>query len=212
MMPRGRLYGRGALKRALDLVLTVPAVLVLAPFLVLIAVAVFLGSGWPVLFRHERVGRDGRSFLLMKFRSMRSAGAQGLPITGGGDARVTSVGRFLRRTKIDELPQLFNILVGDMSVVGPRPEVPRYVVLYDTVQREVLVVRPGLTDPASLEYRNEEDLLGAVPAGAREEFYIREIMPRKLALNLEYVRSASLMGDMALIARTIFVVIGVARP
>jgi len=212
MMARGRLYGHGLLKRTLDLVLTVPALVILLPLLVLIAVAVILGSGWPVLFRHERVGQDGRSFMLMKFRSMRKAGEHGLPITGGGDTRVTAVGRFLRRTKLDELPQLFNILMGEMSIVGPRPEVPRYVALYDNTQREVLAFRPGLTDPASIAYRDEEGLLGAVPVGAREEFYIREIMPRKLVLNLEYIRGASLMGDMALIVRTFLVVIGVARP
>lgn len=213
MTARGRRYGRGALKRMLDVLLAAPALLILSPLLALIAVAVLLGSGRPVLFRHQRIGLDGRRFLLLKFRSMRSAAAPGLPITGGGDPRVTPVGRLLRRTKLDELPQLINILVGDMSVVGPRPEVPRYVAIYDDAQREVLTFRPGLTDPASLAFRNEEELLGAVPAGAREEYYLREIMPRKLALNLEYIRSASLAGDIALIWRTIVVVIlGAARP
>jgi len=211
MRARGRGYGRGSGKRALDLLLALPALFVLSPLMALLALAVLLGSGPPTLFRHERVGRDGRTFRLLKFRSMRAGGPPGPPITAGDDPRITPVGRFLRRTKLDELPQLFNILAGDMSVVGPRPEVPHYVVRYDATQREVLAVRPGLTDPAALAYRHEEDLLGAVPPPGREEFYLREIMPRKLALSLEYVRTAGPAADLALILRTIVTVLAGRR-
>jgi lipopolysaccharide/colanic/teichoic acid biosynthesis glycosyltransferase len=208
MMARGVRYGRGPVKRALDLMLSIPALLVLSPLMLMLAAAILLSMGRPVLFRHERVGRDGRPFLVRKFRSMRNDGGSGPAITGAGDPRVTTLGRFLRRTKLDELPQLLNVVAGGMSIVGPRPEVGRYVALYDGEQRQVLAVRPGLTDPASLAYRHEERLLGSVEEGARERFYIQEVMPRKLALSLEYVRNASLPCDLSLILRTIVAVAG----
>jgi lipopolysaccharide/colanic/teichoic acid biosynthesis glycosyltransferase len=137
---------------------------------------------------------------------------EGIPITGRGDPRITPLGRFLRATKLDELPQLLNIVSGRMSIVGPRPEVPRYVAGYTPAQRRVLEVRPGLTDPATLAFRNEEDLLGAVPAGERESLYVRQILPRKLALNLEYIEQASLSHDLSLIMRTFAAVILKASP
>jgi lipopolysaccharide/colanic/teichoic acid biosynthesis glycosyltransferase len=126
-----------------------------------------------------------------------------LPITGRGDGRITPFGRFLRATKLDELPQLFNIVLGQMSLVGPRPEVLVYVAGYSPTQRRVLEVRPGLTDPASLEFRDEERLLGPVPPAEREAFYLKAILQRKLALNLAYIDGASLLGDLRLMVRTV---------
>jgi lipopolysaccharide/colanic/teichoic acid biosynthesis glycosyltransferase len=212
MTARGVRYGRGPAKRAFDLVLSIPALIVLSPLLVALGAAIRASMGPPVLFRHERVGRDGRSFLLNKFRSMRNDAGPGLSITGCGDPRVTPLGRFLRRTKLDELPQLLNVAAGQMSIVGPRPEVGRYVALYDADQRQVLAVRPGLTDPASLAYRHEETLLGRVAEADRERYYVQEVMPRKLALSLEYVREAGLLRDASLVWRTLLAVAGWSRP
>jgi len=206
MMVRGLPYCRGAVKRALDLVLTLPAILLLSPLFVALALGVLVTMGTPVLFIQERAGLEGRAFRLLKFRSMRPANGKVLPITGRGDARVTPFGRFLRATKLDELPQLFNIVTGRMSVVGPRPEVMIYVAGYSPAQRHVLEVRPGLTDPASLEFRDEESLLGAVPPDEREAFYVGTILPRKLVINLSYIEDASLTGDLGLIARTLVAV------
>lgn len=198
---RGRAYGRGALKRAVDLLASSAALLLLAPLLLVLALLVALSSPGGVLFRQERVGLDGRPFRILKFRTMRPG--QGLPITGAGDRRITPVGRFLRRAKLDELPQLVNVWRGEMSIVGPRPEVPVYVAGYGPEQRRVLEVRPGLTDPASLAYRDEERLLGRVPPDDRERYYVAEILPRKLRLNLDYVERASLAWDCELVARTL---------
>lgn len=206
MMARGVHYGRGPAKRAFDLLLSIPALVALSPIMLVLGLAILATMGRPILFRHERVGRNGRPFLLSKFRSMRNDAGPGLPITGGGDSRVTTLGRFLRRTKLDELPQLFNVLAGEMSIVGPRPEVGRYVALYDAEQRQVLAVRPGLTDPASLAYRHEERLLGAVAQPDRERFYVEKVMPKKLTLSVGYVQEAGLALDAALVWRTLLAV------
>jgi lipopolysaccharide/colanic/teichoic acid biosynthesis glycosyltransferase len=173
-----------------------------------VAIAVRLGSAGPVLYTQERVGKDGKSFDLYKFRSMRSgADRDGALVTGGGDPRVTRVGRLLRATKLDELPQLWNVLRGDMSLVGPRPEVPRYVAHYTPDQRRVLAVRPGITDPATLAFRDEEVLLAGVPPAEREAHYVREVMPAKLALNLEYLERCGFWSDLGVIARTVGAVV-----
>jgi lipopolysaccharide/colanic/teichoic acid biosynthesis glycosyltransferase len=197
---RGRAYARGGVKRAVDLCAASLALVVLAPVLLVLAALVACTSRGPILFRQERVGLDGRPFRILKFRTMRPG--PGLPVTGAGDRRVTTVGRFLRRAKLDELPQLFNVVRGDMSIVGPRPEVPIYVADYGPQERRVLEVRPGLTDPATLAYRDEERLLGAIPPDERERYYVTEILPRKLRLNLAYVEGASLSEDLLLVART----------
>jgi lipopolysaccharide/colanic/teichoic acid biosynthesis glycosyltransferase len=176
----------------------------LSPVFLALAAAIRLGSGSPVLYAQERVGRGGKPFLLYKFRSMREgADRAGALVTGAGDPRVTPLGRLLRRTKLDELPQLWNVLRGDMSLVGPRPEVARYVVHYAPEQRRVLAVRPGLTDPATLRYRDEEALLARIPAPEREAFYLREVMPRKLALNLEYLARSGFWSDLGVLLRTV---------
>ncbi len=189
------------LKRLFDITASALGLLILAPLLALIALAIRLDSAGPIFHRAVRVGRNGCEFTLYKFRTMVVNATQiGPGITISGDPRVTRVGRLLRRWKLDELPQLLNVLRGEMSLVGPRPEDPRYVALYTTEQREVLRVRPGITSPASVRFRNEEALLSGEDWERR---YIEEIMPAKLALDLEYVRHASLHRDLAVLWETL---------
>ena len=210
-MIRGGAYCRGPLKRGLDLVVSLASLVLLAPVFLLLALALLLVSGTPVLFVQERVGLDGRPFRMYKFRTMRPDGPEGLPLTGSGDRRVTGFGRLLRASKLDELPQLVNVLRGEMSLVGPRPEVPRYVAHYNAEQRRVLETRPGLTDPASVHFLDEEALLGAVPEGRREKFYLDTVLPKKLQMNLEYIDRAGVGSDLTLILQTIRVVFRSAR-
>jgi lipopolysaccharide/colanic/teichoic acid biosynthesis glycosyltransferase len=186
-------------KRAFDIIVSAAGLLLLSPVLLLIALIVRLTSPGPVLYRARRVGRDGQEFTLCKFRSMVDA-RQGPAITGARDPRVTPVGRVLRRAKLDELPQLFNALRGDMSLVGPRPEDPRYVALYTPAQRAILAIRPGITSRASLEFRHEEALLAGPDYETR---YIQDIMPAKLAIDLDYMRRITLWGDIVIILRTL---------
>src|SRR5579862_6436950 len=177
-------------KRAFDVFASAIGLLVLSPLLVVIACWIKLGTAGPVFFRQIRIGRGGEQFRILKFRSMvEDASKRGLGITVSGDGRVTRVGRFLRRYKLDELPQLWNVLRGDMSLVGPRPELPVYVAEYTSEQRLVLSARPGITDPASLTYRHEEELL----AGQQnpEEFYRLQVLPDKLARNAHYIQKMS---------------------
>jgi lipopolysaccharide/colanic/teichoic acid biosynthesis glycosyltransferase len=187
-------------RRAAGLALCALALLLFLPVMLVAALAVLVTDGRPVLYRAERVGRGGRAFQLLKFRTMR-AGVAGPAVTGGADPRITPVGRLLRRVKLDELPQLVNVLRGDMNLVGPRPEDPRFVALYSPQQREVLSVRPGITSPAAVRYRHEESLLAA--AGDRcDDVYVAEIMPAKLALDLEYVRHRCLAADLRVLCGT----------
>lgn len=189
------------LKRLFDLLASGLGLLLLSPLFALIALLVRLTSPGPIFYRARRVGRGGREFTLYKFRSMvANADRQGPGITAAGDPRVTPIGRVLRRTKLDELPQLWNVLRGDMSLVGPRPEDPRYVALYTPEQRRVLDVRPGITSLASIEYRNEEAILRGPDW---EQRYIREVMPAKLAIDLRYVQQATLLTDLLIILRTL---------
>lgn len=190
-------------KRALDLVLASLGLLLLAPLLLLIALAIKLDSAGPVLFRQERVGRYGRPFRIHKFRTMvADAPARGPAITVGADARITRVGRWLRERRLDELPQLIDVLRGDMSLVGPRPEVPRYVAQYPPALREaVLAVRPGLTDPASLERLDEAEHLARAADPERE--YVEVLLPAKLEHALAYARRATLASDLCVIGRTL---------
>lgn len=191
---------RSALSRLFDAALSAAALVVCAPLLLAIGVAVALDSGFPILFSQQRVGRYGRPFTLWKFRSMRTGG-RGPALTASGDARITRVGRFLRRHKLDELPQLWNVLRGDMSSVGPRPELPRYVACYPARFARILQARPGLTDPASLAYLDEERLLAG--AADPERFYIDHILPRKLDLAEARVGQDSAWRDLAILARTV---------
>lgn len=193
-----------ACKRAFDILCSFLGLTVLSPVLLVVSVLVAVTSPGGVFFRQERIGKDGRPFRIFKFRSMRKDNA-GLKITTGNDSRITPVGRFLRKSKIDELPQLINVLVGDMSFVGPRPEVADYVNLYTPYQRQVLLVRPGITGLASIRFRNENDLLTASDDPNRT--YVEQIMPRKIDLDLEYIPHASIFYDIKLIFQTFAVVI-----
>ena len=186
------------MKRIFDVVASGLGLLVLSPFFLLLAVWIKLDSAGPVFYRQVRVGRYNRNFRLFKFRSMRvGSDKKGLITVGGRDPRVTRSGYFIRKYKLDELPQLINVLLGDMSLVGPRPEVRKYVEMYTSEQLHVLDVRPGITDMASIRYRNENELLAE--AEDPEAYYIREIMPDKLKINLEYVDKHSFWFDMNLI-------------
>lgn len=197
--------GQLLLKRTADIALSLGGLVVLSPVLLLCGIAIKLDSPGEVFYRQVRVGKDGVPFRIFKFRTMqKDADKKGLEITVGGDARITRVGHFLRKTKLDELAQLLNILKGDMSFVGPRPEVPRYVELYTDQQKNVLLVRPGITDYASILYRNENDLLKE--SENPEQTYIDEIMPAKLELNRQYINEISLATDLKLIFKTIHVV------
>ena len=194
------------LKRLMDVVISGCALLVLWPLLLLIALAIKIDDPGPVFYRQVRVGRNGKEFRIFKFRTMVvDADKKGLQITVGRDSRVTRVGAFLRKTKLDELAQLLNVLMGQMSFVGPRPEVPRYVELYTPYQRQVLLVRPGITDYASIAYRNENDLLAG--ADDPERMYIEEIMPAKIELNMRYLHEISPLCDVKLIFKTIAAVL-----
>jgi len=189
-------------KRVFDIVVSTVALLVLSPLLVLLGLAVAMSSPGGAFFRQVRVGRAGKEFYLLKFRSMRPGSeAQGQITVGGRDPRITSIGFFLRKSKLDELPQLINVLLGDMSLVGPRPEVPKYVALYTPEQRKVLSVRPGITSAASIAYMDENDLLGN--SADPERTYVDVVMPAKLALDLDYVMNQSLTSDLMIICRTV---------
>jgi lipopolysaccharide/colanic/teichoic acid biosynthesis glycosyltransferase len=197
-----------ALKRAMDVVGAVLGLICLSPLFGGIAIAVKLYDRGHVFYRAVRVGRGGRPFRLYKFRTMIvDADRAGPGITASGDRRITPVGRILRRTKLDELPQLLNVLVGDMSLVGPRPEDPRYVALYSREQRRVLRVRPGITSAASLAYRNEEEILSGPDWETR---YRTEVMPTKLRIDLDYLDRRSVISDIGIIVRTLKAVVGIS--
>jgi len=196
-------------KRLFDIVVSLAALLLLALPMLAVAAWIKLDSPGPVFFRQQRVGRHGVPFAIHKFRTMRH-GASGLALTVGDDARITRAGRWLRRTRLDELPQLLDVLAGDMSLVGPRPEVPRYVALYPPGLRErALAVRPGLTDPASLAYIDEAALLAAAADPERE--YVERILPAKLQAAAAYAERATLASDIAVLARTARALLGKAR-
>ena len=195
-----------AAKRAMDIVISGGALLVLWPALLLVALAIKIDDPGPVFYRQVRVGRNGKPFRIFKFRTMVvDADKKGLSITVGRDNRITRMGAFLRKTKLDELAQLLNVFVGEMSFVGPRPEVQRYVDLYTPYQRQVLLVRPGITDYASIAYRNENDLLAT--AEDPERMYIETVMPDKIELNMKYLREISPLADIRLILGTVAAVI-----
>lgn len=187
-------------KRLFDVVLGGVLALAAAPVAAVVAAVIRVLDGPPVLHRAERVGRNGEPFTLLKFRTMRTGG--GPAVTGAGDDRITRVGRVLRRTKLDELPQLANVLRGEMSIVGPRPEDPRYVALYTDEQRAVLRLRPGITSPAAVAYRHEEALLTG-SADEVERRYVEEVLPAKLTLDLAYARQRpSVAADLRVLAAT----------
>ncbi len=192
---------RGGLPRAVEVPLALVGLVVASPIVLAAGVAVAVSSGLPVFFRQARVGRDGRPFTLVKLRTMRTAGV-GPQVTSRGDSRVTPVGRVLRRTKLDELPELWNVLRGDMSFVGPRPEVPGYVDTADPAWADVLQVRPGLTDPVTIRLRDEEGLLEKVE-GDRERYYRETLQPIKLKGYREYLRRRTWRSDLRVLIETV---------
>ncbi len=193
------------IKRLFDLLAAAAALVLLSPLLLVVALLVRATSPGPVFFRQERIGRGFRPFRIYKFRSMvPDAPRQGSLVTFGADPRITKVGRILRATKIDELPQLINVLVGDMSLVGPRPEVRKYVEMFREDYAEVLRVRPGITDPASIKYRDEAEILGRAEDPERE--YILRVLPEKIRLGKEYAKNPSLWLDFMIILKTLHVV------
>ena len=191
------------MKRLFDITASFFGILILSPLLIFIGLWVGLSSKGGVFYKQIRVGKNNKDFKLYKFRSMRvNADKQGLLTVGSKDSRITKAGYFIRKYKIDELPQLINVLKGDMSFVGPRPEVRRYVDLYSEEQMKVLSVRPGITDPASIKYRNENDLLSS--ESNPEQYYIQHIMPDKLKINIDYINNRTFIKDIKIIFQTIF--------
>ena len=189
-------------KRVFDVLASSLGLIVLFPLFLLLAVLIKLEDGGPVFFRQERVGHRGRIFRIWKFRTMVvNAEKLGGYLTIGRDPRITRVGYWLRKTKFDELPQLINVLLGEMSLVGPRPEVPKYVSFYTDEQRRVLELRPGITDPASIQFRDENELLAN--AADPERYYLEVVMPEKIRLNLEYAKQASFWTDFRIILKTL---------
>jgi lipopolysaccharide/colanic/teichoic acid biosynthesis glycosyltransferase len=189
-------------KRALDMSVATLALVVMSPVLFLVGAAIRLTSRGSALYGARRIGRGGRPFVMWKFRTMRgSPGPHDSPVTATDDPRITRLGSVLRATKVDELPQLVNVLRGEMSLVGPRPEAPEFVSLDDPLQREVLSVRPGITGPTQLEYRHEERMLSHASAA---EDYRSLLLPKKIDLDLQYVRSASFREDLRLLTKTVW--------
>ena len=189
------------IKRILDILLSALGLIILSPLFLAVSLAIVLESKGGIFYLQTRVGKNRKHFKLIKFRSMRSDADRTGLLTIGRDQRITKVGQLIRTAKIDELPQLINVIKGEMSLVGPRPEVPRYVDMYNERQLEVLVVRPGITDLASIKYYKESLLLGQ--ADDPENVYINRIMPDKLELNLEYIRNMNILTDVRIIFRTI---------
>lgn len=190
------------MKRAFDLIASIIGIILLIPLFVVIWILVISESTGGGFYRQQRVGKNGKDFGLLKFRTMHTGSdKKGLLTVGGRDPRVTRVGFYLRKYKLDELPQLFNVLTGEMSLVGPRPEVRKYVNLYNTSQLRVLDIKPGITDYASIEFSNENEILGR--AANPETIYIEEIMPKKLELNLKYIAEQSMWTDLKIIFRTV---------
>jgi lipopolysaccharide/colanic/teichoic acid biosynthesis glycosyltransferase len=191
------------MKRTFDILVAAIGLILFAPLFVVIAVLVKLDSKGPIFFRQQRIGRNFRTFEIYKFRTMVQEASQlGKPITYGDDARITRAGRLLRKAKLDELPQLINVLKGEMSFVGPRPEVPQYVELFRRDYTEILTVRPGITDLASLKYRDEAALLGK--AENPEEEYVSRVLPDKIRLAKDYLKHSSFCFDVAVIVKTLF--------
>ena len=194
-------------KRCFDVAIALPAVIVLTPLFALLMVFIKLDSRGAVFFRQVRVGRGGHEFRIFKFRTMvADAEARGAQITVGADQRITRAGHLLRQTKLDELPQLLNVVKGEMSLVGPRPEVPRYVALYGEAQQPILALTPGITSLASLQFRHESALLAAQVDP--EKFYLTEVVPEKIRIDLAYAQRATVLSDLAVIGKTVACLFG----
>ncbi|ALF20450.1 sugar transferase [Fusobacterium nucleatum] len=188
-------------KRIFDIVISFVGLLILFPFFLIIALLIKIDSKGPVFFKQIRITKGGKEFKIFKYRTMKVGSDKYSQITVGKDDRITKVGSFLRKYKLDEIPQLINVLIGDMSLVGPRPEVPKYVALYTDEQKEILKVRAGITDYASIEFSDENDLLASEKNP--EEAYIEKIMPKKIELNKKYLSEISVLADVRIILLTI---------
>lgn len=197
------------MKRLFDLVLAIIGILISIPLFIIISILIKLNSEGKIIFKQIRITKNGKKFKILKFRTMRENTEKQGQITIGEDNRITSIGKILRRTKLDELPQLFNILIGDMSFVGPRPEVPKYVELYSDEDREILSVRAGITDYASIYFSNESEILGKEQNP--EQYYIEKIMPHKIKLNKKYLREIGFVVDIKIIILTIFKITGILK-
>jgi lipopolysaccharide/colanic/teichoic acid biosynthesis glycosyltransferase len=194
------------LKRLFDIICSLSGIIILSPLFFGISLLIIINSGFPVFYFQTRVGKGNKDFKLFKFRTMfANSDKKGLLTVGGRDSRITPVGYYLRKLKLDELPQLFNVLSGTMSLVGPRPEVRKYVDMYNSQQKMVLDAKPGITDYASLDYINENELLAK--SEDPEKTYINEVMPAKLQLNLKYINESGFLTDLTIILRTIFKII-----
>ena len=189
------------LKRIFDITLSLFGLIILLPFMLIIAILIKIDSKGPVFFKQIRVTKNGKEFKIFKYRTMRVGSDKYSQITVGKDGRITKIGSFLRKYKLDEIPQLINVLIGDMSLVGPRPEVPKYVALYTDEQKEILKVRAGITDYASIEFSDENDLLASEEEPETE--YIEKIMPKKIELNKKYLSEVSILTDIKIILLTI---------
>lgn len=193
-------------KRVFDFTASLLGLLILSPILLVTAIFIKIDSRGPIFFKQKRVGKNKKTFEIYKFRTMvTDAEKMGKQITVGNDRRITRIGKVIRKCKLDELPQLINVLKGEMSLVGPRPEVPRYVELYDEYQEQILLVKPGITDYASIKFINENEILGA--SSDPEEEYIKEIMPNKIELNMQYINNFSIFEDIRLILKTILYIV-----
>ena len=189
------------LKRIFDITLSLFGLIILLPFMLIIAILIKIDSKGPVFFKQIRVTKNGKEFKIFKYRTMKVGSDKYSQITVGKDGRITKLGSFLRKYKLDEIPQLINVLIGDMSLVGPRPEVPKYVALYTDEQKEILKVRAGITDYASIEFSDENDLLALEEEP--EKAYIEKIMPKKIELNKKYLSETSVLTDIKIILLTI---------
>ncbi len=188
--------------RLFDFVFSLLGIIIFSPVFILISAMIIIDSGFTIFYMQERVGKNGKIFNLMKFRTMRnSSDKKGLLTVGNRDARITRVGFYLRKLKLDEIPQLFNVAKGEMALVGPRPEVEKYVILYNEEQKKVLDVKPGITDLASIEYINESELLAK--SDDPERTYIEEIMPHKIEINLKYVEDKNFFTNVTVVLKTI---------
>jgi len=197
---------RRFLKRFFDFTLALIGLIILSPLLGIIALLIKLQDGGSVFFKQTRVGQNGKLFQIYKFRTMvENADKMGPPITGGEDPRITKIGKFLRKYKLDELPQLINVLKGEMSFVGPRPEVPKYVKLFEEEYREILKVKPGITDYAAIEFVNEEEILKG--ADNVEKVYIEKVLPRKIEYYKRYLKEISFSTDLKIILKTLWSIV-----
>ncbi|HXS38221.1 MAG TPA: sugar transferase [Flavipsychrobacter sp.] len=188
--------------RLFDLTFSLIGLIILSPFFLIIAIWIKLTSKGPILYRQKRIGKNGKEFRLLKFRSMYAdADKRGLLTVGGKDPRITPSGLYIRKYKLDELPQLWNVLIGQMSIVGPRPEVKKYVDLYDEEQKKILHVRPGITDLASIKYKNENEILEAQPEP--ERYYIEHLLPEKIKLNKKFIEAPTVNNYFKIIFLTV---------